>query len=484
MISLAVIRHRATGPGRRIGSLFFNPGGPGDPGTTFLPAEYRFFPARVRQRFDMVSWDPRGVGQSTAVQCFRTPGAEAKFFARLPAGFPVGRTQQATWIRLYERFGRICERRQPTLLAHVSTAESARDLNLLRRAVGARRLDYLGVSYGTYLGATYANLFPRTVGAMVLDGNVNPVAWTTPQRVHGIPLSTFIRMQSDQGAAITLGQFLALCGRASVKGCAFSAGTGRATRAKYTRLLRNLRARPVTTSIPAFDGIPKTPRLTFTYALTVSFLFTDLFTVQQVPGLTDGWAYGAFVLQRLWTLAHHGARTYRPGGPVPGRTSSPAAVPTAASSSFGGAEQGYATVCADSPNPRNPAAYRAEAGDAHARWGAAGPDIAWGDEPCAGWRATDADGYFGPWDRRTAHPILLVGNTFDPATPYQDSVALASQLARARLLTVDGYGHTALDNPSQCVQSYESSYFIKGTLPPPGTVCHQNQPPFTTSPHQ
>jgi pimeloyl-ACP methyl ester carboxylesterase len=157
-IELAVIRHRAAGPGRRIGSLFFNPGGPGDRGTTFLPAEYPFFPAQVRQHFDVVSWDPRGVGQSTAAQCFPSPQAEAKFLARLSAGFPVGWAQQHTWIRLYARFGQICERRQPGLLAYVSTADNARDLNLLRRAVGARQLDYLGTSYGTYLGATYANL--------------------------------------------------------------------------------------------------------------------------------------------------------------------------------------------------------------------------------------------------------------------------------------------------------------------------------------
>jgi len=464
-IELAVIRHRAAGPGRRIGSLFFNPGGPGDRGTTFLPAEYPFFPAQVRQHFDVVSWDPRGVGQSTAAQCFPSPQAEAKFLARLPAGFPVGRAQQHTWIRLYAQFGQICERRQPALLAHVSTADNARDLNLLRRAVGARQLDYLGTSYGTYLGATYANLFPAKVGALVLDGNLNLVAWTTPQRAHGIPLSLLVREQQPQGGAITLGQFLSLCGRAPVKGCAFSAGTPRATRAKYARLLRALRAHPVTTSIPAFDGQPKRPPVTFTYAFTVSILNTILGVVQPVPGLAPGWAYGAFALQTVWK--HRAADT-------------PASSQAASSAVPLPPEQAYMVLCGDSPHPRHPAAYRAEAAYTQARWGATGPDIAWNDEPCAGWRATAADGYFGPWNRRTAHPILLVGNTFDPDTPYQNSVAMAGQLARARLLTLDGYGHTALDNPSRCVQHYEARYFIHRTLPPAGTVCHQNRQPFTT----
>lgn len=464
MIRLAVIRHRAADPAHRIGSVFFNPGGPGDAGTTVLPQVYPLFPATVRARFDVVSWDPRGVGQSTAVQCFPTAAAEAKFFAKLPAGFPVGRAQQDTWIRGYQRFGKICARGHPPLLSHVSTAESARDLDLLRQAVGARQLDYLGISYGTYLGATYANLFPGKVGAMALDGNVNPIAWTTPQRAHGIPLSTFIRNQSDLGAAVTLGQFLSLCGRAPVKGCAFSAGPGRATRAKYARLLSSLRAHPVTTAIPAFGNIPKTPVSTFSYASTVNFLLSDLGVVHEVPGLAPGWPYGAFVLQTLWTAIHSAAIPAHPASsPVPPVVT------------------GYPIVCADSPNPKNPAAYRVEAAFAQARSGAAGPDIAWADEGCAGWRASDAEGYFGPWNHRTAHPLLLVGNTFDPATPYQDSVAMANELARARLLTVDGYGHTALFTPSRCVQNYEASYFIHGTLPPAGTVCHQNRPPFTPS---
>jgi hypothetical protein len=207
---------------------------------------------------------------------------------------------------------------------------------------------------------------------------------------------------------------------------------------------------------------------TFSYAFTVDVLLTDLGTVHEVPGFAVGWPYAAFALQTLWTAIHSAASPAHPASP-----------PAAAQAP--GPEQGIAIVCAGSPNPKNPAAYRAEAAFARARSGAAGPDIAWRDEPCAGWRASDAEGYFGPWNHRTAHPLLLVGNTFDPQTPYQDSVAMANELARARLLTVDGDGHTALFNPSRCVQNYEASYFIHGTLPPAGTVCHQNRPPFTPS---
>ena len=104
------------------------------------------------------------------------------------------------------------------------------------------------------------------------------------------------------------------------------------------------------------------------------------------------------------------------------------------------------------------------------------------DAPCASWPAVAADRYAGPWDRPTANPILVIGNTFDPETPLEGAVAMADELASARLLTVDGYGHSALLNPSRCASQYVSDYLIDGTLPPEGTVCPQDQPPFTTSP--
>ena len=150
----------------------------------------------------------------------------------------------------------------------------------------------------------------------------------------------------------------------------------------------------------------------------------------------------------------------------------------AASSRYAGEEQQLAILCADSPNPRDPASYPAQAAFSHARAGAIGLPLVWLTEICSTWPATDADGYYGPWNRPTASPILLVGNIYDPATPYSGSLAMAAELARARLLTVAGYGHTALLNPSTCVGNYESSYFLTGALPPPGTVCTQDQQPF------
>jgi hypothetical protein len=204
----------------------------------------------------------------------------------------------------------------------------------------------------------------------------------------------------------------------------------------------------------------------------------------------QGWTPAAELLQTLWTSRDPTSPLPAPAAAVAARLDSslwsagrgPSAGAEARDSGLV-QEQQYAVVCAESPNPRHPDVFRALAALAYARAGDAGLYWAWNaDEPCASWPATAAARYVGPWDRPTANPILVIGNTLDPATPYEGAVAMAGSLARARLLTVDGSGHTALLNPSDCASRYVSDYLVGGTLPPEGTVCPQNQPPFTTSP--
>ncbi|WP_328885027.1 alpha/beta hydrolase [Streptomyces sp. NBC_00316] len=444
-IDLAVIRRRATGPGQRIGTLFFNPGGPGGPGTVQMPQNYESFPQEVRERFDIVSWDPRGIGSSTAVNCFDSPEGAAAWDSGKPAGFPVGEQQRATWIAAYRDLGQRCRRHDPELLRHVSTVDNAHDLELLRQAVGDPRLTYAGISYGTILGATYANLFPGKVRAMVLDSNIDPQAWTNHASQSEPRLPTFLRMGSDRSAAATLDQFLTLCGATTTARCAFSAGSPKETRDKFHQLTQRLRKHPVGT---------------WTYARTVSDVVSGLYVVH--PGWTDL----AGRLQDLW----HG-RAPEPATPPP----SP---PVPHPNPYTGEEQAAAVLCGDSPNPRDPAVYHALEEAGAARAGDAGRHWTWAAEPCATWPAQAADTYDGPWNGLTAHPVLVVGTTYDPATPYTGAQAMAKELANARLLTNSGYGHTALINSSSCINAYESRYFIDGSLPPPGTTCQQDTPPF------
>jgi pimeloyl-ACP methyl ester carboxylesterase len=479
MIDIAVIRHLATDPAQRIGSLFFNPGGPGGSGVAALPLWYSLFPAQVRAQFDLVSFDPRGVGASTAVQCYPSAAAEQQALAGLPSGFPVGAAQINTWDRIVAAFDHTCDVTQANLISHLSTANVARDMDLLRQAVGDPQMNYLGVSYGTYLGATYANLFPGEVRAMVLDGNIDPVAWATGYGNEAKQLGTVLRIGQDEGMASTLRAFLTLCGQAAPGACAFSAGSAPATEAKYQTLLQRLLQHPVT-----IDG------QNVTYALATASVGEDLYTVEPEPGTPAGWANLATLLQGLWTLSANTAAPVPAISPSLPSSIGPAlldsspldrpvasAAPTA--TAYSGAEQAVATFCDDSPNPRAPGSYPAQAAFGYARSGAFGQYAAWRAELCTQWAALDADRYTGRWNVPTAHPLLLVGNTTDPATPYTGSLTMERDLASARLLTVDGYGHTALLNPSSCAQAYESAYLIDGTLPPVGATCQQNQQPFS-----
>ncbi|WP_079403410.1 alpha/beta hydrolase [Streptomyces sp. 3211] len=446
-IDLAVVRRTAGDPARRVGTLFVNPGGPGGPGTVQVPQNYDSFPEELRERFDIVSWDPRGIGNSTAVNCFDSPEEAKTWAAGKPIGFPVGEKERATWIDAYEALGRLCEKRDPDLLRHVSTADTAQDLELLRRAVGEPQLNYLGVSYGTILGATYANLFPGKVRAMVLDSNIDPLAWTNNASPSEPRTTTLLRMGSDRTAAATLDKFLDLCGSATTARCAFSAGSPQATRAKYDQLMQRLREHPVGP---------------WTYAATVAGTVSSLYIVR--PGWTDL----AGRLQDLWQ------------GRTPKPPQYPPPPPVKQPDPYLGEEQAAAVWCADSPNPRDPAVYHGLEEDSAKRAGDAGRYWTWSGEPCATWPARAANRYDGPWDKPTAHPVLVIGTTYDPSTPYSDAQAMAGELADARLLTNNGYGHTALfNNSSTCINTYESRYLIDDTLPPPGTTCQPDRLPFS-----
>jgi pimeloyl-ACP methyl ester carboxylesterase len=455
-IIIAVVRHLATGPAHRLGSLFFNSGGPNEQIQGFV-ADFGEFPAALREHYDIVTFDPRGFGYSTEIRCFPSMAAENKVLAGLPP-FPVGARQDMAWEQTWSRFDARCAARGGSLIDHDTTADAARDMNLLREAVADPVLNYYGESYGTLLGATYASLFPEKTGRMILDGNVNPVTWTATDG----SLPSWLRLGRDQATAETLRDFLDLCGKTTTSACAFSAGTPAETQAKWATLLRRLRQHPVTIG---------SPPQAYTYADAIA----------SVPlGTVAGWQEGASVLQQLWVASADPSRGTITANPAAlAQVSSPAAATTSPAALYSGVEQSLAVLCSDSPNPRNPRVYPSLARLSYARSGPFGPEFTWKSEECAAWPAAAAlDRYTGPWNRPTASTILLVGNTGDPTTSYQDSVALSRELARARLLTINGYGHTETNNPSTCAMDYGVRYLLTGALPPARTVCPQNATPF------
>jgi pimeloyl-ACP methyl ester carboxylesterase len=456
-ISLAVARVPATDPAGRLGSLFLNPGGPGQPGFEELPIMYAALLAALHARFDIVGFDPRGVGESAPVHCFASPAESAAFFATVPR-VPVGAAEEAALLRSYEDLGRGCGERNASLLPHLSTFNVAQDLDRLRQAVGDPRLTYWGVSYGTYLGATYANLFPDRIRAIVLDGVINPPSYTSFDHgdgdIFGPDTTSFLRILSNQGSADTFGAFLEECAAAGVARCAFAGPSAAATRARFDALMDRLRTSPAILIGPAG-----------TLTVTYSFVLDSVFQLLYQP---PTWPILAQALQHLDEGDTVGFLTALEGfgGPPPTEYRNPF-------------EARPASNCVDTDNPADPARYPAMARAADERTPDFGVLWTYVALPCAYWPAQDADRYRGPWDAPTSVPILLLSRRFDPATPHSGAVAASHTLANARLLTIDGWGHGYyLAGRSTCADDAAAAYFIAGQLPAAGTICPEDARPF------
>lgn len=420
-ISLAIDRLPATDPAHRIGPLLVNPGGPGGSATAVVAQGGMLLGApelaTVRQRFDLVGVDPRGVGDSTPVRC-----AKPVYDPSVPA-FPRTEAQYRSMLTSSHTHGRDCAAHTGPLLGHVDTVSVARDLNAVRVALGAPTISFLGVSYGTELGSIFAQRYPDRVRAMVLDGAVD----------HGRSLA---RDAVDESRAIEdeFGRFARWC--AGTSDCAlhgtdvlgdFDALTARADRGE---IVDGQLGRPVTGA-----------------------------------ELTGG-AYGYLTLRSMWpqlATALAAAET-NPSDPTGLDAAAPANDPT---------YPAYrAVACQDFP-PRLHGLGDQRARESHIRTVAPHTwrysemwDMTLG---CSGWPVPAAN----PPHRQHitgAPPILVVGNTHDPATPYRWARSLAGQIDGSRLLTYDGDGHTALEN-SSCARTREAAYLVTGRAPAPGTVC-------------
>ncbi|MFD0539044.1 alpha/beta fold hydrolase [Actinomadura luteofluorescens] len=199
---IAVLRVRARNAKKRIGSLFVNPGGPGGQGTAIAYQAPYFLGKDVLDRFDIVGFDPRGIGFSSNVACFKSTKDQTLALAGMNVAFPVGAKQEAAYVKSAKAVGKGCSTTGKKLAGAMSTAEAARDMDVLRRAVGDKKLSYLGFSYGTAIGQYYANMFPDRLRAVVVDGVINPVSWAHPQDREPDPgRPAAVRRRRLQGAA-------------------------------------------------------------------------------------------------------------------------------------------------------------------------------------------------------------------------------------------------------------------------------------------
>ena len=455
-IRLRLARLPARDRANRIGSLFLNPGGPGGSGVDFVQQAGRFLYTRqVRARFDLVGFDPRGIASSTPIECFDTTQDAIDVLSIAPFVFPVTRAEEKLWIASDQAYADACRRRAGPIIDHMSTANVARDMDLLRQAVGDEQMTFAGYSYGSVVGSTYANMFPDNVRAIVIDGVVDPISWATGRGNEAERLPVGIRLKSDQGAFDTLLAFFSDC-EAGAKNCAFSDGN---PRRRFARLARQLRHQPV--ELP--DGAGGT--FLFTYADLVGLTFGALY----VPPV---WPKLARLLQRLDTFvnprrAAAAIRALRVRlGLHPGHD-------------YEQILEGFAGVwCSDTDTPDDAAAWSLAARAADRRNPYFGRPWAWTDSICQPWPGADVDRYTGPFDRQTANTVLVIGTRNDPATRYRSAVTTSKILSNARLLTLDGSGHTSLFL-SGCIDGHVATYLLTREVPPHGTVCPVDVVPFS-----
>lgn len=428
-IDLALVRRPATG-GKRVGSLLVDPGGPGGSGYDFVKSSLDYATdKKLQASFDIVGFDPRGVGRSTAVKCYQPAQMDEYLYSLTKA--PRGTD---AWISELETsaadFGAACDKNTGALLGNVDTVSAARDLDLLRAVLGDTKLNYLGYSYGTFLGATYAELFPDKVGRLALDGALDPST------------SNFdvTRVQA-KGFESALRAYLADCLAGSK--CPFTGSVDQAM-ATIKALLASVDASP----IRATDG----------RELGSNTLLTAIiYPLYQATA----WKY----LSDMFTSVMHGDADYafQFADQYNGRSENG----TYADNST---EAFMAINCVDYAYNDDPATMRAQAAQIEAEAPTIGKYMAYGDIGCANW-PHKFTGKRAEIHAAGAAPILVIGTTNDPATPYVWAQSLAKQLDSGHLVTYRGEGHTAYNKSNSCVNNAVDSYLISGTVPASDPKC-------------
>lgn len=422
-ISLALVRVPASDQENYKGSLFLNPGGPGGSGVDFALffgpfAQFEWGP--VANQYDIVGFDPRGIGRSTALRCFGNVNQAVQVFPPLP--FPVVEEEVPLFVPGDNLLNDKCLQRGNKVLEHMSTANVAKDLDLLRQAVGDEQLNFVGLSYGSFLGQTYANLFPESVGALVIDGVLDPIAWSNVDAE--VPFSVALR--SDVGALDTLDEFLRQCDEAGPGNCALAPNSGD----RFDALLERLREGPIFITDPGSGE---------TFPYLYSFLLSDVLGALYNPfGYAEAAEFFAFLESQAdpATLGFARQEMLQSIGLVNKR----------GFPNYPNFAEGFPGVaCEDTSNPAGAHQTWFEAGKAATEeFGIFGEVWAWGSEPCTVWSSVDDDVYKGPYATATANPVLVIGNLYDPATRYEGALTANGLLADSVLLTVDEPGHTSL----------------------------------------
>ncbi|MFE1378831.1 alpha/beta hydrolase [Streptomyces sp. NPDC058740] len=428
-VKLAVSRVRASGPGKRLGSLLVNPGGPGGSAVGYLQGYAGIgYPAQVRARYDLVGVDPRGVARSEPVECLTGPRMDA--FTQVDQT-PDDAAETSALAAAFKEFAAACEKRSGRVLPHVSTVAAARDMDVVREVLGDRKLNYVGASYGTFLGATYAELFPDKAGRLVLDGAMDP----------SLSAADLNRDQTA-GFETAFQAFAADCVRK--QDCPLGTESVPAATAVLQRFFRETDAKPVPTG--------ESRRLGESLATTgvIAAMYDEAAWPQLREALTRAIGGEGSALLAL-------ADTYyerEPDGSYANLMSANAAV-----------------NCLDLPPAFTGPADAEKAVPSFEKASPVfGRGLAWATLNCTYW-PTPATGRPHRVTAAGAPPIVVVGTTRDPATPYKWARSLAAQLSSGTLLTYEGDGHTAYGRGSDCIDTAINTYLLEGIAPQNGKRC-------------
>ncbi|WIM98736.1 alpha/beta hydrolase [Actinoplanes oblitus] len=460
---IAILRIKAKDQKHKIGSLFLNPGGPGGSGTSIaLNAPY-FLSKTLLDRFDIVGFDPRGIASSDNVRCFKNVKAQAAVLNKMNVAFPWGAAEEKTYVGAAKQLGKACSTTGKPLSGSMSTAEVVRDMDVLRRAVGDKKLNYLGFSYGTAIGQYYANMFPDRFRSIVVDGVLDPVRWVGTKATANQEQDE--RLRSADGAYRALREILRRCDAAGEKYCAFAAGD---PVANFDLIAQKLRKKPlvITDELGSY---------TVTYADFVGGILGDLYDTAAGDWVTQDAQYIYTLLTSSSAADKAAARTALAKRIRDARARKPAR-------DFpyeNGFEAFSGVDCTDALHPKDANSWPALMAKADRRAPYFGRAWGWATVQCARntWTVRDEDAYTGPWTRRTAAPVLIVGARWDPATNYDDAVSASRRLPNSRLLSNTNWGHTSYGT-SDCATTAIDNYLLKGTLPAKGTVCQGAYQPF------
>ncbi len=425
-LDLALLRVPAAG-GDPVAALVVNPGGPGAPGTSYAAAADRVLGPALREALDTVGFDPRGVGASAPVDCLDDEALDA-YVAADPV--PDTPAEGAAYESAQEAFFDGCEARTGAQLAHVSTVEAARDMDVLRAALDQPRLVYLGASYGTDLGATYAELFPDRVGRLVLDGGIDPSLTQLE-----------LALGQAEGFETALRAYVEHC-TDTVSGCYLGEDVEGGL-AMITGLLDDVDEAPLPTSEDRDLAVGQA-----FYGLVLPLYDRELWPVldQALRAGLDGDGSPLLLLSDLYLSREDD--TYADNS----------------------AEAIAVVRCSDDPTSVG----AEEVPGLLPRFAEVSPTLgdvfAWSLVGCRGVPADLVEP--GPRvDGAGADPIVVVGTTRDPATPYAWSVGLAERLESAVLVTRDGDGHTGYRTGNACVDATVEDYLLDGTAPRADVSC-------------